>query len=67
MEVEYASEFRYRNPVISEGDVIIAISQSGETADTLAALREIKLRGGLVAGITNVVGSSAARPRSTND
>jgi len=61
VEVEYASEFRYRNPIIGEGDVVIVISQSGETADTLAALREAKLRGALVMGICNVVGSSIAR------
>jgi len=61
VEVEYASEFRYRNPVLRSGDVVIAISQSGETADTLAALREAKERGGRVFGICNVVGSSIAR------
>ncbi len=61
VEVEYASEFRYRNPIIGEGDVVIVISQSGETADTLAALREAKLRGALVMGVCNVVGSSIAR------
>jgi glucosamine--fructose-6-phosphate aminotransferase (isomerizing) len=61
VEVEYASEFRYRNPIISEDDVVIAISQSGETADTLAALREAKLRGATVIGICNVVGSTIAR------
>jgi len=61
VEVEYASEFRYRNPIIGEGDVVIVISQSGETADTLAALREAKSRGALVMGICNVVGSSIAR------
>lgn len=61
VEVEYASEFRYRNPVLRKGDVVIAISQSGETADTLAALREAKERGGRVFGICNVVGSSIAR------
>jgi glucosamine--fructose-6-phosphate aminotransferase (isomerizing) len=60
-EVEYASEFRYRNPVIGEGDVLVAISQSGETADTLAALREAKKRGATSLGIVNVVGSSIAR------
>lgn len=60
-EVEYASEFRYRNPIINKGDGIIFISQSGETADTLAALREAKIRGALSLGICNVVGSSIAR------
>lgn len=61
VEVEYASEFRYRDPVISSDDVIIAISQSGETADTLAAIRMAKQRGALIVGICNVVGSSIAR------
>jgi glucosamine--fructose-6-phosphate aminotransferase (isomerizing) len=61
VEVEYASEFRYRNPVLNENDVVIAISQSGETADTLAAIREAKQRGATVLGICNVVGSSIAR------
>ncbi len=61
VEVEYASEFRYRDPIIHEDDVVIAISQSGETADTLAALREAKKRGATVIGICNVVGSSIAR------
>jgi glucosamine--fructose-6-phosphate aminotransferase (isomerizing) len=60
-EVEYASEFRYRNPVISKDDAIFFISQSGETADTLAALREAKRRDAMVLGICNVVGSSIAR------
>ncbi|MHB8852570.1 MAG: glutamine--fructose-6-phosphate transaminase (isomerizing) [Ignavibacteriaceae bacterium] len=60
-EVEYASEFRYRNPIIEKDDAIFFISQSGETADTLAALKEAKLRGALVLGICNVVGSSIAR------
>ena len=60
-EVEYASEFRYRNPVLNPDDAIFFISQSGETADTLAAMREAKLRGSLVLGICNVVGSSIAR------
>jgi len=60
-EVEYASEFRYRNPIIDEGTVVIAISQSGETADTLAALREAHLKGALTLGIVNVVGSTIAR------
>jgi glucosamine--fructose-6-phosphate aminotransferase (isomerizing) len=61
VEVEYASEFRYRNPVLYPDDIVIAISQSGETADTLAAVREAKLRGATVLGIVNVVGSSIAR------
>jgi glutamine---fructose-6-phosphate transaminase (isomerizing) len=60
-EVEYASEFRYRSPIINKGDVIFFISQSGETADTLAALKEAKMKGALVLGICNVVGSSIAR------
>jgi len=60
-EVEYASEFRYRNPILEEGTVVIAISQSGETADTLAAVEQAKERGALVLGIVNVVGSSIAR------
>lgn len=60
-EVEYASEFRYRNPVIHKDDAIFFISQSGETADTLAALREAKMKGAFVLGICNVVGSSIAR------
>lgn len=61
VEVEYASEFRYRNPIISEDDVIIAISQSGETADTLVALERAKEHGATIFGIVNVVGSSIAR------
>ncbi|MBC8042735.1 MAG: glutamine--fructose-6-phosphate transaminase (isomerizing) [Rhizobacter sp.] len=61
VEVEYASEFRYRNPIIHKDDVVIVISQSGETADTLAAAREAKSRGALVLGICNVVGSTIAR------
>ncbi|MDP4710137.1 MAG: glutamine--fructose-6-phosphate transaminase (isomerizing) [Saprospiraceae bacterium] len=61
VEVEYASEFRYRNPVIAEQDVVIAISQSGETADTLAALELAKARGATTYGVVNVVGSSIAR------
>ncbi len=61
VEVEYASEFRYRNPVISENDVVIAISQSGETADTLAAIELAKERQALIYGICNVIGSSIAR------
>ncbi|HRI46357.1 MAG TPA: glutamine--fructose-6-phosphate transaminase (isomerizing) [Ignavibacteriaceae bacterium] len=60
-EVEYASEFRYRNPIINEDDTIFFISQSGETADTLAAMKEAKRKGALVLGICNVVGSSIAR------
>ncbi len=60
-EVEYASEFRYRNPIVGKDDAIFFISQSGETADTLAAMREAKIRGALVLGICNVVGSSIAR------
>jgi glutamine---fructose-6-phosphate transaminase (isomerizing) len=58
---EYASEFRYRNPIIEDGTVVIAVSQSGETADTLAALHEAKERGALSLGVVNVVGSSIAR------
>ncbi len=61
VEVEYASEFRYRNPVIKKGDIVLAISQSGETADTLAAIRLAKERGAMVLGICNVVGSSISR------
>jgi len=61
VEVEYASEFRYRNPVITEKDVVIAISQSGETADTLAAIKLAKEKGAYVFGVCNVVGSSIAR------
>ncbi len=61
VEVEYASEFRYRNPVIHPGDVVIAISQSGETADTLAAIELAKAQGAFVYGVCNVVGSSIAR------
>lgn len=61
VEVEYASEFRYRNPIIHENDVVIAISQSGETADTLAALELAKSRGATILGICNVVGSSISR------
>jgi len=64
VEVEYASEFRYRNPVINEDDVIIAISQSGETADTLAAIKMAKERGATILGICNVAGSSI--PRETH-
>jgi len=61
VEVEYASEFRYRNPIINENDVVIAISQSGETADTLAAINLAKEKGATIIGICNVVGSSIAR------
>ena len=61
VEVEYASEFRYRNPVINENDIMIAISQSGETADTLAAIKLAKENGAFVFGVCNVVGSSIAR------
>jgi len=61
VEVEYASEFRYRNPIINKGDVIFAISQSGETADTLVAIERAKEQGAIVFGILNVVGSSIAR------
>lgn len=61
VEVEYASEFRYRNPVINETDIVIAISQSGETADTLAAIKLAKSKGAFVFGVCNVVGSSIAR------
>ncbi len=64
VEVEYASEFRYRNPIIKKGDVVIAISQSGETADTLAAVKLARSRGAKVIGICNVVGSSI--PRETD-
>src|SRR5690606_9066460 len=61
VEVEYASEFRYRNPVIREGDVIFAVSQSGETADTLVAIEDAKEKGAIIFGICNVVGSSIPR------
>lgn len=61
VEVEYASEFRYRNPIITEDDIVIAISQSGETADTLAAIELAKSKGATILGICNVVGSSIAR------
>jgi len=64
VEVEYASEFRYRNPIIHEGDVVIAISQSGETADTLAAIELAKEKQALIYGICNVIGSSI--PRATH-
>jgi glutamine---fructose-6-phosphate transaminase (isomerizing) len=61
VEVEYASEFRYRNPVVNKGDVIIAISQSGETADTLVAIERAKENGAIIFGVVNAVGSSIAR------
>lgn len=61
VEVEYASEFRYRNPIINENDIVLVISQSGETADTLAAIRLAKTKGATILGICNVVGSSIAR------
>ncbi len=61
VEVEYASEFRYRNPIIDENDIVIAISQSGETADTLAAIEMARSKGATILGICNVVGSSIAR------
>ena len=64
VEVEYASEFRYRNPIIKKGDIVIAISQSGETADTLAAIKLAREKGATVLGICNVVGSSI--PRETD-
>jgi glucosamine--fructose-6-phosphate aminotransferase (isomerizing) len=65
VEVEYASEFRYRNPVINKGDIIIAISQSGETADTLVAIENAKAKGAIIMGVVNVVGSSIARASHT--
>ncbi len=61
VEVEYASEFRYRNPIIYPDDIVIAISQSGETADTLAAIREAKAQGATVLGMVNVAGSTIDR------
>lgn len=61
VEVEYASEFRYRNPIINKGDIIVAISQSGETADTLVAIERAKENGAIIFGVVNVVGSSIAR------
>ncbi len=61
VEVEYASEFRYRNPIIKEGDVVIAISQSGETADTIAAIELAKSKGAVIFGVCNVVGSTISR------
>jgi glucosamine--fructose-6-phosphate aminotransferase (isomerizing) len=65
VEVEYASEFRYRNPIINKDDIVIAISQSGETADTLAAIKLAKEKGAFVFGVCNVVGSSIARETDT--
>ncbi|MFO7674275.1 MAG: glutamine--fructose-6-phosphate transaminase (isomerizing) [Lutibacter sp.] len=65
VEVEYASEFRYRNPIINKDDIVIAISQSGETADTLAAIKLAKSKGAFVFGVCNVVGSSIARETDT--
>ena len=65
VEVEYASEFRYRNPVVGKGDVVIAISQSGETADTLAAVQLAKKRGAFIYGICNAIGSSIPRATDT--
>lgn len=61
VEVEYASEFRYRNPIVRQGDIIIAISQSGETADTIVAIEQAKKNGAIILGIVNAVGSSIAR------
>ena len=61
VEVEYASEFRYRNPIITERDIVIAVSQSGETADTLSAIQLAKAKGAIIFGVCNVVGSSIAR------
>ena len=65
VEVEYASEFRYRNPVVGKGDVVIAISQSGETADTLAAVQLAKERGAFIYGVCNAIGSSIPRATDT--
>src|SRR5271170_2150618 len=65
VEVEYASEFRYRNPIVHKGDVIIAISQSGETADTLVAIEKAKEQGAIIVGIVSVLGSSIARKSHT--
>jgi len=65
VETEYASEFRYRNPIIEDGTIVIAISQSGETADTLAAVEQAKERGATVLGVVNVVGSTIARTTDT--
>src|SRR5690606_26945981 len=61
VEVEYASEFRYRNPIITEKDIVVAISQSGETADTIAAIELAKEKGATIFGVCNVVGSSIPR------
>src|SRR5216117_1059152 len=61
VEVEYASEFRYRNPIVYQGTAVLVISQSGETADTLAAMREAQRKGARALGIVNVVGSTIAR------
>ena len=61
VEVEYASEFRYRNPIVNKGDIIVAISQSGETADTLVAIERAKENGAIIFGVVNVVGSSISR------
>jgi len=61
VEVEYASEFRYRNPILNEGDIVLAVSQSGETADTLAAIELAKSKGATIIGVNNVVGSSISR------
>ena len=61
VEVDLASEFRYRNPILEDGEMVIIVSQSGETADSLAAIREAHAKGGKVLGIVNVVGSSIAR------
>ena len=66
VEVEYASEFRYREPVIGKEDIVLAISQSGETADTLAAIKLAKEKGAFIYGICNVVGSSIARRIDTD-
>ncbi len=65
VEVEYASEFRYRNPVVGKGDVVVAISQSGETADTLAAVQLAKQKGAFIYGVCNAIGSSIARSTDT--
>lgn len=65
VEVEYASEFRYRNPIVNKGDMIIAISQSGETADTIVAIEKAKEQGAIIMGIVNVVGSSISRISQT--
>ncbi len=61
VEVEYASEFRYRNPIVNEDDIVLAVSQSGETADTLAAIELAKSKGATIIGICNVVGSTISR------